>query len=161
MEEIAVTEVPQTQYTVIRTAARVRFYPFFVKKLRKRGPLSGGTCKWTVMICWQTACTNTPWNQSRFWMMGARCLTSVRGFSVPITSFVRSQNGSRIVIYYAMWHKNVNPLNCSLQARSIVEGWGCCPHFMSHQTFFLNWYIKKVTISVEPPSPDKDFHYFG
>lgn len=24
--------------------------------------------------------------------------------------------------------------------------------FLSHQTFFLN---------VEPPSPDKDFHYFG
>lgn len=35
MEETSATEVPQTQYTVIRTAARVRFYPFFVKKLRK------------------------------------------------------------------------------------------------------------------------------
>lgn len=51
MEETAATEVPQTQYTVIRTAARVRFYPLFLKKLKKRGPLSGGTCKWTVMIC--------------------------------------------------------------------------------------------------------------
>lgn len=35
MEETSATEVPQTQYTVIRTAARVRFYPFCVKKLRK------------------------------------------------------------------------------------------------------------------------------
>lgn len=35
MEETAATEVHQTQYTVIRTAARVRFYPLLVKKLRK------------------------------------------------------------------------------------------------------------------------------
>lgn len=57
-----------------------------------------------------------------WWELGTMYLTSVRGVHVPITSFVRSQNGSRIVIYYAMWHKNGNPLNCTLQARSIVWG---------------------------------------
>lgn len=35
MEETAATEVHQTHYLVIRTAARVRFYPIFLKKLRK------------------------------------------------------------------------------------------------------------------------------
>lgn len=67
-------------------------------------------------LCWQTACTNTPWNQSRFWMMGARYnISDISPWSYcSYNEFCSITKWFNCNIYYAMLHKNVNHLNCTL-----------------------------------------------
>lgn len=114
MEETSATEVPQTQYTVIRTAARVRFYPLLVKKLRKRGPLSGGTYKCTVMAL----LTNSMYIytvESVKVLNDGSLVSDISPWSYcSYNEFCSITKWFNCNIYYAMLHKNVNHLNCTL-----------------------------------------------